>query len=77
MLGAWAGTNLRMYRRYIDDGFFLWDGTEEELKEFIQHCNSFHPTIKFTFEYSFETKSVNFLDTIIWIDEDGFIQTDL
>ena len=30
MLGAWVGTKLRMYRRYIDDGFFLWDGTREE-----------------------------------------------
>ena len=77
MLGAWTGTKLRMYRRYIDDVFFLWDGTEEELKEFIQHCNSFHHSIKFTFEYSFETKSVNFLDMIIWIDCAGFIQTDL
>ena len=66
-----------MYRRYIDDGFFLWDGTEEELKQFIQHCNNFHPTIKFTFEYTFESKSVNFLDMIIWKDSSGFIQTDL
>ena len=44
MLGAWMGTKLRMYRRYIDDGFFLWDGTEKELIQFIQHCNNFHPS---------------------------------
>ena len=44
---------------------------------FIKHCNSFHHSIKFTFEYSFETKSVNFLDMIIWIDINGFLQTDL
>ena len=25
LLGAWTGTKLRMYRRYIHDGFFLWD----------------------------------------------------
>jgi hypothetical protein len=61
----------------VDDGFFLWDGTEEELKQFIQHCNDFHPTIQFTFEYRFECKSVNLLDMIIWMYSNGFIQTDL
>ena len=36
-----------------------------------------HPSIKFTWEYDFNTRSVVFLDLIIWIDEAGFIQTDL
>ena len=39
--------------------------------------NSFHPAIKFTCEYDFETRSVVFLDLIIWVDNDGYIQTDL
>ena len=39
--------------------------------------NNFHPSIKFTCEYSFETRSVNFLDMRIYVDSDGFIQTDL
>ena len=43
----------------------------------MDHCNNFHPTIKFTFDYDFKTKSVIFLDLIIWIDEQGYIQTDL
>ena len=47
------------------------------LKEFITHCNSFHPTIKFTFEYNTKTRSVNFLDIHVWFDESGNIQTDL
>ena len=64
-------------RRYIDDGFFLWDGTKEELSEFIKHCKSFHSTIKFTFKFNFETKSVIVLDMVIWIDDNGMIQTDL
>ena len=46
--------------RYIDDIFFLWDHGEESLKDFIQHLNSAHPTIKFTAEYSKDT--INFLD---------------
>ena len=72
-----GGTVLRLYRRFIDDGFFLWDGCEEELEEFIRFCNDFHPSIKFTFEYSFSTQSVNFLEMIVYIDEHGYIQTDL
>ena len=57
--------------------FLIWYGTEEELKVFIKHCNSFHNTIKFTFEYDIKTRSVNFLDIHIWIDEHGYLQTDL
>ena len=45
------------------------------------HLNSSHSTIKFEFEagesFNFETKSVNFLDLTIWIDENGCIQTTL
>jgi hypothetical protein len=66
-----------MYRRYIDDMFFIWYGTEEELLHFIEHCNNFHETIKFEFSYNFKTRAVDFLDMTIWIDHNGFIQTDL
>jgi hypothetical protein len=44
---------------------------------FINFVNNFHPAIKFTCEYDFVTRSVVFLDLIIWVDNDGFIQTDL
>ena len=66
-----------MWRRFVDDIFFIWKGSEEELKEFIEHCNNFHPTIKFTFDYNLSTRAVNFLDIHIWIDGNGLIQTDL
>ena len=46
--------------RYIDDIFLLWDHGEESLKQFLEHLNSAHRTIKFTAEYS--TNKVNFLD---------------
>ena len=37
-----------MWRRFVDDIFFIWKGSEEELKEFMEHSNQFHPTIKIT-----------------------------
>ena len=41
--------------RYIDDIFFIWRHGEESLEKFLNKLNSFHPTIKFTAEYSKET----------------------
>ena len=84
MLGDWrlrGGVQPRMWKRYIDDIKFLWTGSEAELMEFVKHLNSFHPTIKFKCKngsnYNFETRSVDFLDTTMWIDQNGFIQTTL
>ena len=48
---------------YIDDIFFIWEHGEEFLEEFLNKLNSFHPTIKFTAEYSKET--IDFLDVNI------------
>ena len=38
--------------RYIDNVFFIWTHSEEELKEFMIELNSFDSNIKFTYEYS-------------------------
>ena len=46
---------------YIDDIFFIWEHGEQSQKVFIDQVhNMFHPTIKFTVEFSKE--EVNFLD---------------
>jgi hypothetical protein len=63
------------------DIIFYWRGSEEELLQFVEYLNTFHPTIKFKCKagvnYNFETRSVDFLDTTVWIDNNGFIQTTL
>ena len=51
--------------------------TPGDLLIFIQFVNSFHHSIKFTYEFSFMTRSVVFLDLVIWVEDQGFIQTDL
>ena len=43
---------LLVWVRYIDDIFFIWMHSEEELKEFMKELNSFDANIKFTYEYS-------------------------
>ena len=60
--------------RYIDDIFFIWEHCEESLKEFINEINSFHPTIKFTADWSKE--KVNFLDVEVTL-KNGVLSTDL
>ena len=60
--------------RCINDIFFTWEHGEESLRGFIDQINLFHPTIKFTSEYSEE--EVNFLDLNIKLI-DGELKTDL
>lgn len=50
--------------RFLDDTFFLWPGTVDELKEFETFLNSLIPDIKITLVYSHT--EVNFLDTTIF-----------
>ena len=57
-----------------DEIFFIWEHGEESLEKFLNKLNSFHPTIKFTAEYSKET--INFLDVNIRLVE-GELMTDL
>ena len=52
------------YRRFIDDIFILWPHSEADLKIFLLHMNSFHPSIKFTSE--FDTNRITFLDVNVY-----------
>ena len=77
LLGRWTGTAPHLWRRFIDDVFFIWKGTEEELQKFIEHINKQHSHIKFTASYDIKSRSVPFLDMEVSIDDNNFIQTDL
>ena len=59
--------------RFIDDILFWWTGTLGDLLIFINFMNSVHPSIKFTYNFNFATRSVNFLDMRIWVDDEGYI----
>ena len=56
-----------VWKRFIDDIFSLWNGTREEITQFIEQANKHHQTIKFTAEVS-ETET-NFLDTTVYKGE--------
>jgi hypothetical protein len=67
---------IHFYKRYIDDIFIIWTGTQDEFKQFTEDINNLHQTIKFTNEYNFEHKSTTFLDMTVSIENDK-IKTDL
>ena len=62
------------WKRFIDDIFFIWTKGEERLREFMEFINSFHNTIKFTFNWSSE--QVSFLDVNVVL-RNGIVSTDL
>ena len=59
--------------RFLDDVFFLWPGTIDELKQFEEFLSSIIPDIKVTLDYS--DTAVNFLDTTIFKRVDNGITT--
>ena len=52
------------YCRFVDDIFFIWNGTVIQLQEFIKKLNNHYPTIKFDFKFS--KTSIEFLDTTVY-----------
>ena len=49
-----------IYKRYIDDGIGATSLSYNQLLDFINFVQNFHPAVKFTYEIS--EKSVTFLD---------------
>ena len=63
------------YARYIDDIFLIYTGENAKLTQFLIELNTKHDSIKFDYETS--TKSVAFLDTLVYIDQNRHLQTTL
>ena len=57
---------------YIDI-FMVWTKSEKQLKDFLSELNQKHPSIKF--DYKFDCKQIEFLDTLVYIDQQNNLQT--
>ena len=55
--------------------FMVWTIPEKQLKDFISELNQKHPSIKFG--YKFDCKQIEFLDTLVYIDQQNELQTTL
>ncbi|XP_071510232.1 uncharacterized protein [Diadema antillarum] len=54
----------KVWLRYVDDTFVVWQHGAEEINNFLQHLNSQHPSIKFTMDME-NQGDIPFLDTKI------------
>lgn len=61
--------NPSLFYRFLDDIFFLWNGTLEELKEYETFLNNLIPGIEIKLEANL--LSVNFLDITIYKNENS------
>lgn len=55
--------HLKVFYRFIDDLFFLWTGSKEELLAFNDYVNTRLPSIKFTLSY--DQNVMPFLDVLV------------
>ncbi|CAJ0929357.1 unnamed protein product [Ranitomeya imitator] len=53
----------RIWRRYIDDIFCIWDGPIDSLILFDKHLNNVWPELKFSLRYNLDR--ISFLDTLV------------
>ena len=63
------GPKADLYKRYIDDCVGATSSSREELNQFINSVNSFHPALKYTWEIS--ENSLAFLDIKLSINDNG------
>ena len=64
-----------LWKRYIDDVFMLFKGSEEQCSDLVEWLNSLMPgVVKFKYEYS--VNKIEFLDLEIII-ENGKLETNL
>ena len=69
-----SGYHPYLWLRFLDDIFCIWTDGLEKLQEFFKFLNAFHPTIKFTMNYSYKT--INFLDVQV-SKRNSTLETDL
>ena len=74
MLLTYTGTKPIMLRRYNNDYVGISTSTKNELEDFMQYVNEFHPSSNYTYDIS--DTSVNFLDISISMTQHG-LTTDI
>ena len=81
--------SLKIFKRFLDDIFKVFNGTTKQLHQFLEEMNKIHPTLKFTMNHTSvddeaaedkcscsNQKSIPFLDTSLSL-ENGKIEVDL
>ena len=64
-----------LYLRNSDDIFMIWTGTKNQFDQFFSALNNCHHSIKF--DHDISPNEVIFLDTTVYVDNNGALQTKL
>ena len=67
--------NVFFLKRFIDDLFFIFIGSESSIQKLEDLLNNLHPSIKFTLKYS--RTNVEYLDLMIYLDSERKLRTSL
>ena len=62
----------KVWKRYLDENFSLWDVNRQDIDLFMEQANTFQPTMKFTAEISEEEISeekITLLGTVVYKGE--------
>ena len=62
-----------LFLHCIDDIFMVWTKSKNQLKDFMSELNQKYPSIKFDFK--FDCKQIEFLNTLVYIDQQNKLQT--
>ena len=62
-----------IFSRYNDDISKAWTKSEKHLKDFMSELNKKHRYTKF--DYKFDYKQIEFLDTLVYINQQNKVQT--
>jgi hypothetical protein len=64
-----------LFKRFLDDGFVLFTGTEQQLQSIIQVLATTLPNIRITYNYS--KTSVEYMDLVVYKDHSGPTPSDM
>ena len=65
---------VKLFRRFIDDGFLIWKGTKRQFSLFVTNLNAIAETFGIRFGSWEIGKSVNFLDLTLYLDDQNKVQ---
>ena len=74
-MSDWHPIKLYIWLRYIDDIFMIWNYSVDKLKDLLAYINAVNTAIQFSHAHSYI--SVNILDVLVTLTDDGTISTDL
>lgn len=61
--------HIKVWRRYIDDVFVVWEGPETRLLKFFNLLNTNNYNLKFTMTHDKQT--ITFLDVRLYVSSEG------